>query len=154
VISALVYAGQEAVAYDDLTEARQAAGTTWVHVAEASDAETQAVQSAFDLHPLVIEDMRGDVRAKTEEFREYTFVLLKAISLTPGETTFEKEVAARPVGIFIGRDWVVTLSTGPSGPIQRVMDAATSACSNGGRTLPPVEPLMSSSTPIFTYSTR
>jgi len=124
VISALVYADEKAVAYDDLTDARQAAGTTWVHIAEATDKEIRAVQSAFDLHPLAIEDMRGDVRAKTEEFREYTFVLLKAISLTPGETTFEKEVATRPVGIFIGRDWVVTLGTGPPGPIQRVMDAA------------------------------
>lgn len=124
MISALVYADDVAVAYDDLTAARQAAGTTWVHVAEATDEEIAAVQSAFDLHPLAIEDMHGDVRAKTEEFREYTFVLLKTISLTPGETTFEKEVATRPVGIFIGRDWVVTLSTGPPGPIQRVMDAA------------------------------
>lgn len=124
MISALVYAGEEAVAYDDLTEARRAVGTTWVHVAEASDEEVAAVQSAFDLHPLAIEDMRGDARAKTEEFREYTFVLLKAVSLTPGETTFEKEVAARSVGIFIGRDWVVTLGFGPPGPIQRVMDAA------------------------------
>ena len=124
MISALVYAGEEAVAYDDLGEARRAAGTTWVHVAEASEEEVAAVQSAFDLHPLAIEDMRNDIRAKTEEFREYTFVLLKAISLTRGETTFEKEVATRPVGIFIGRDWVVTLGTGPPGPIQRVMDAA------------------------------
>ena len=124
MISALVYAGQEALAYDDLSEAREADGTTWVHVAEASEEEIAAVQSAFDLHPLAVEDMRDDVRAKTEEFQEYTFVLLKAISLTPGETTFEKEVATRPVGIFIGRDWVVTLGTGPPGPIQRVMDAA------------------------------
>lgn len=124
MISALVYADDEAVPYDSLTDARQAVGTTWVHVAEATDEEIKAVQSAFDLHPLAIEDMRGDVRAKTEEFREYTFVLLKAISLTPGETTFEKEVATRSVGIFIGRDWVVTLGTGPPGPIQRVMDAA------------------------------
>jgi len=124
VISALVYAGEEAVAYDDLTAARRAVGTTWVHVAEASDEEVAAVQSAFDLHPLAIEDMRSDARAKTEEFREYTFVLLKAVSLTPGETTFEKEVTTRPVGIFIGRDWVVTLGFGPQGPIQRVMDAA------------------------------
>ncbi|MDS0282907.1 magnesium/cobalt transporter CorA [Haloarcula onubensis] len=124
MISALVYADEAAVAYDDLAAARRAAGTTWVHVAEATDEEVAAVQSAFDLHPLAIEDLRGDVRAKTEEFHEYTFVLLKAISLTPGETTFEKEVTARPVGIFIGRDWVVTLGTGPPGPIQRVMAAA------------------------------
>jgi len=124
VISALVYADEAAVGYDDLSAARQAAGTTWVHVAEATDEEIAAVQSAFDLHPLAIEDLRGDVRAKTEEFQTYTFVLLNALSLSPGETSFEKVVATRPVGIFIGTDWVVTLGTGPAGPVQRVMDAA------------------------------
>jgi len=124
VISALVYAGEKAVAYDDLHEARQSAGTTWVHAAGIDDDTVSAVQSAFGLHSLAIEDLRSDVRAKTEEYRDYTFVLLKHISLTPGETTFEKEVTTSPVGIFIGRDWVVTLSTEPAGPIQRVMDAA------------------------------
>jgi magnesium transporter len=124
VISALVFSDGEAVAYDDLTEARQATGTTWVHVSEASDGEIRAAQSAFDLHQLAIDDLQGEVRAKTEEFRDYTFVLLKIISLTPGETTFEKEVATSPVGIFLGRDWVVSLTPGTAAPIQRVMDAA------------------------------
>ena len=124
MISALVYADNEAVAYDDLGEARHAVGTTWVHVADATEEEVEQVQSTFDLHPLAIDDLRGDVRAKTEEFRDYTFVLLHTISLTPGETTFEKEVATSPVGVFVGRDWVVTLAMDPGRPIQRVMDAA------------------------------
>ena len=124
MISALVYTDDTAVAHDDLTAARQAAGTTWVHVAEATDGEVDAVQSEFDLHPLAIEDLRSDVRAKTEEYREFTFVLLKTISLTPGETTFQKEVTTTPVGVFVGRDWVVTLAMGTASPIQRVMDAA------------------------------
>jgi len=124
MISALVYAEEEAVAYDDLTAARQAVGTTWVQVTDPTDEELRAVQAAFDLHPLAIEDVRGDIRAKTEEFRDHTFVLFKTISLTPGDTTFQKEVAASPVGIFFGRDWVVTLAMESDTPIQRVMDAA------------------------------
>ncbi|MBX0294646.1 magnesium/cobalt transporter CorA [Haloarcula nitratireducens] len=124
MISALVYADREAVAYDDLTAARRAVGTTWVHVADADDEEFAAVTEAFDLHRLAIDDLRNGVRAKTEEFADHTFVLLKSVTLTPGETTFEKEVATSPVGIFIGRDWVVTLSPGQVGAVQRVMDAA------------------------------
>ena len=124
MISALVYAGETAVGYEDLTAARQAAGTTWVHVADPGEAELRAVQSAFDLHPLEIEDLRGDVRAKTEEFRDHTFVLFKTISLTTGDTTFQKEISASPVGIFMGRDWVVTVAMAVDTPIQRVMDAA------------------------------
>jgi magnesium transporter len=124
VISALVYADEVAEPYDDLGAARAAAGTTWVHAAEATDEEIRAVQSAFDLHPLTIDDLRGDARAKTEEYRDYTFVLLKTIRLTPGETTFEKEVTTSPVGVFVGRDWVVSLGLDEARPVQRVMDAA------------------------------
>ncbi|KOX91543.1 magnesium/cobalt transporter CorA [Haloarcula rubripromontorii] len=124
MISALVYADDVAESYDDLEAARTAAGTTWVHAAEATDEEIRAVQSAFDLHPLAIDDLRGDVRAKTEEYRDYTFVLLKTMRLTPGETTFEKEVATSPVGVFVGRDWVVSLGLDEARPVQRVMDAA------------------------------
>ncbi|MBX0324597.1 magnesium/cobalt transporter CorA [Halomicroarcula sp. F13] len=123
MISALVYADGTAVPYDDLDSARRAVGTTWVHVADASADEIDAVATAFDLHPLAIDDVRGDVRAKTEEYTDHTFVLVKSAALSPGETTFEKEVRTAPIAIFIGRDWVVTLSTGTATPVQRVMDA-------------------------------
>ncbi|WP_254271678.1 magnesium/cobalt transporter CorA [Haloarcula marina] len=124
MISALVFADDRAVGYDDLETARRAVGTTWVHVADATDQEIDAVAAAFGIHPLTIEDVQTGVRAKTEEYADYTFVHLKSVRLTPGETTFEKEVATSPLGIFVGRDWVVTLSLGPAKPIQRVMDAA------------------------------
>jgi len=123
VISALVYSGEHAVEYEDLAAARTAVGTTWVHVTDATAEETDAVQSAFDLHSLAIEDIQNDVRANVQEFSGYTFVLAKSASLTPGETTFDKEVKTTPLGLFIGPDWIVTLSTGSVPSVQRVMDA-------------------------------
>ena len=124
MISALVYADRHAEEYEDLTAARTAVGTTWVHVSDASAAEIDAVQSAFDIHPLSVEDVQNDVRSKVHEFDAYTFVLVKSATLTAGDTTFDKEVRTTPVGVFVGRDWVVTLSTGAVPPVQRVMDAA------------------------------
>jgi magnesium transporter len=123
VISAVVYADGQAVEYEDLTAARTAVGTTWVHVTDVTAAEVDAVSSAFDLHSLAIEDIKNDVRANVQEFNAYTFVLVKSASLTPGETTFDKEVKTTPLGLFIGPDWVVTLSTGAVPSVQRVMDA-------------------------------
>jgi magnesium transporter len=123
VISALVYSGEHAVEYEDLAAARTAVGTTWVHITDATTEETAAVQSAFDLHSLAIEDIQNDVRANVQEFSGYTFVLAKSASLTPGETTFDKEVKTTPLGLFIGPDWIVTLSTGSVPSVQRVMDA-------------------------------
>ncbi|MFC7020527.1 MULTISPECIES: magnesium/cobalt transporter CorA [Haloarcula] len=125
MISAVVYADEEAVAYDDLSAARRAPGTTWVHATSVTEAEVDAIRDAFDLHPLPIDDVRNHARAKTEEFSDYTFVLLKVAALSPGETTFEKEVQTTPVGIFVGDDWVVTVSPGAARPVQRVLDAVS-----------------------------
>ncbi|MDS0223355.1 magnesium/cobalt transporter CorA [Haloarcula sp. S1AR25-5A] len=123
MISAVVYSGKHAVEYEDLAAARRAVGTTWVHVTDATTDEIAAVSSAFDLHSLAIEDIQNNVRANVQEFNGYTFALVKSASLTPGETTFDKEVKTTPLGLFIGPDWVVTLSTGSVLSVQRVMDA-------------------------------
>ncbi|KAA9398044.1 magnesium and cobalt transport protein CorA [Haloarcula sp. CBA1130] len=123
MISAVVYADGQALEYEDLAAARTAVGTTWVHVTDATPAEVEAVSSAFDLHSLTIEDIKNDVRANVQEFNAYTFVLVKSASLTPGDTTFDKEVKTTPLGLFIGPDWLVTLSTGAVPAVQRVMDA-------------------------------
>ena len=123
MISAVVYADGQAMEYEDLAAARTAVGTTWVHVTDATPDEVGAVSSAFDLHSLTIEDIKNDVRANVQEFNAYTFVLVKSASLTPGDTTFDKEVKTMPLGLFIGPDWVVTLSTGAVPSVQRVMDA-------------------------------
>ena len=123
MISAVVYADGQAMEYEDLTAARTAVGTTWVHVTDATPDEVDAVSSTFDLHSLAIEDIKNAVRANVQEFNAYTFVLVKSASLTPGDTTFDKEVKTTPLGLFIGPDWVVTLSTGAVPSVQRVLDA-------------------------------
>jgi magnesium transporter len=73
--------------------------------------------------PPLVEDIRNDVRAKTEEFTDYTFVLLKTARLTTGETTFEEEVATSPVGLFLGDDWVVSMTPTEAPVVERVRDA-------------------------------
>ncbi|WP_136688315.1 magnesium/cobalt transporter CorA [Halorhabdus amylolytica] len=123
MIDALVYDGAGVESYDDLAAARAATGTTWVHVHEATTEEIDAVADAFDLHPLAIEDVRNDVRAKAEEFSTYTFALVKTARLTRGETTFEEEIDDEPVGVFIGEDWLVTVATGSAESITRVQEA-------------------------------
>ena len=123
MISAVVYADGQAMEYEDLAAARTAVGTTWVHAVDATPEEIESVSSTFDLHPLTLEDIKSDVRANVQEFSAYTFALVKSASLTPGDTTFDKEVKTTPLGLFVGPDWVVTLSTGAVPSVQRVMDA-------------------------------
>ncbi|MDS0298995.1 magnesium/cobalt transporter CorA [Halogeometricum sp. S1BR25-6] len=93
-----------------LERARDAPGTTWVRVSTATEAEMEAVSRVFGIHALELEDVRNDVRPKTEEFPDHTFVLVKAASLRRGETTFDEEVQTKPVGLFVGEEWVLTLT--------------------------------------------
>ncbi|WP_338728431.1 magnesium/cobalt transporter CorA [Haladaptatus sp. DJG-WS-42] len=107
---AVVFVDGEITQYDDLDAAKAAQGTTWVRATEASEGELLDVAAVFDIHPLTVEDLVNDVRPKTEEFRNYTFVLMKTARLRKGDTTFNEEIRDIPVGVYIGDDWVVTLS--------------------------------------------
>jgi magnesium transporter len=123
VIRAVVYDEGAVRSYDDVEAARDAEGTTWVRASGADEGEMERVAEAFGIHPLSVEDVRGDVRPKTEEFPGHTFVLVKAARLRSGETTFDEEVRTRPVGLFVGRDWLVTLSTSEPAAVETVWGA-------------------------------
>jgi magnesium transporter len=128
VTEALVYS-DEAVEHRaaddaaDLRAARDAAGTTWVR---ASGSDIDTVAEAFGLHALTVEDVRGHARPKTEEFADYTFLLVKDADLRRGDQTFEEEIDDQPVGLYIGDRWLVTLSLGPVPAVETVWERALS----------------------------
>jgi magnesium transporter len=128
VTDAVVYTGETvdrrpADSVDDLRAAREAVGTTWVR---ASGDDIGPVAEAFGLHALTVEDVRNNVRPKTEEFDGYTFLLVKDADLRRGEQTFEEEIDDRPVGIYVGDDWLVTLSESPVPAVGAVWDRVVS----------------------------
>ncbi len=104
----------------DLEAARDAEATTWVSATAASPAELDRVAEAFGIHPLAVEDVRNDVRPKTELYGDYAFVLLKDADLRRGEQAFAEEIADEPVGIFISDGWIVTLATAEIEAVDRV----------------------------------
>jgi magnesium transporter len=126
MIRAVVYTSDGVEAFDDIEAARDADGTTWIRAAEASPDELDLVTTAFGIHPLSVEDVQGDVRPKTEEFSTHTFVLIKTASLRGGETTFDDEIRSQQVGLFVGRDWLVTLSPTRLEAVDRVWQAVES----------------------------
>jgi magnesium transporter len=113
---------RDAADADALRVAREAAGTTWVRASDPTDAEFDRLSAAFDLHALEIEDVRSNVDPKVEVFPGHTFALVKTASLRGGETTFEEEIRDRPIGLFFGHDWLVTISTEETGAVQAVWD--------------------------------
>ncbi|MEF8791146.1 MAG: magnesium/cobalt transporter CorA [Haloarculaceae archaeon] len=128
MIRAMVFAADRRPdTYDDGPEALRAAkaapGTTWVRVTDAAPGEFDRVAEAFGIHPLVVDDVRGDVRSKTEAFDEYTFTLVKDAELRTGDQPFDEEVRADPVGVVFGDDWIVTLSASRAEAVDRVWGA-------------------------------
>lgn len=111
MIEAIVGTDREA-SETSLVDAVEAADPVWVRVTDASDEELDRVAGAFGIHPLTVEDLSGVARTKTEEYADYTFVLLKTAELARGETTFDEELLVEPVGICVGDDWLVTISYG------------------------------------------
>ncbi len=111
MISALVYDSDGVKQFDDIQEAKEAPGTTWVRASDASTPELHRVASAFGIHPLSVEDIQRDLRPKTEDYPTHTFIVAKTAQLRRGETTFEEEIRDRQLGLFIGSDWLVTMST-------------------------------------------
>jgi magnesium transporter len=120
MIDALVFGTDRVEGYDDITAARDADETTWVRATEATQTELERVAETFDIHSLTVEDVNNNVRPKTEEFPDYSFTLLKDAELRRGDQTFQDEVDAEAVGIFIGPDWLVTLSTAAVPAVDRV----------------------------------
>lgn len=95
---------------ESVTAARDVEGPVWVRVTDATPEELDRVADTFGIHPLAVEDLSGVIRPKTEEYPDYTFVLLKIAELAVGETSFGEELLSDPLGICIGDDWLVTFS--------------------------------------------
>jgi magnesium transporter len=111
--------------HEDVADAKAATGTTWVRVSDGTPEEMQSVCDAFGIHDLQLEDVRQGVRPKVEEFDDHVFVLLKSARLRGGDTTFEEEISDQPIGVFLGEDWLVTLSTSTITSVGRVWEAVT-----------------------------
>ncbi|EJN61035.1 magnesium/cobalt transporter CorA [Halogranum rubrum] len=110
MIEAMVYTAESVDRYTDLDRAKRADGTTWVRAESTDTEELQRVADVFGIHPLSVEDIYRDIRPKTEQFPNHTFVLVKTATLQRGETTFDEEIHTRQVGLFLGPDWLVTLA--------------------------------------------
>jgi magnesium transporter len=110
-LTATVYTTDGIEQYEDLDLATTADGS-WEQSQDGESTELQRIRDRFDIHQLAVEDIFGEqTRPKTEEYETHTFVLMKTTELSQREEIeFKKEVRTHPVGIFIGDDWLVTLS--------------------------------------------
>jgi magnesium transporter len=80
----------------------------WVALHEPTQAELATMQEEFDLHDLAVEDASHSheavARAKVEEYGEALFVVLNTAEFTPTD-----EIKIGEVGVFVGRNYVLSV---------------------------------------------
>ena len=82
----------------------------WLDVVQPGAEDLQILQRAFALHPLTVEDVQHrHQRPKVELFRDYAFVVLRALDLGDTEEPAEIEIHA-----FVGPRFLVTLRYDPA----------------------------------------
>jgi magnesium transporter len=138
-VDAIVYSREDIALYDDIEAATDTGHDLGAR--ERSHGRKTADGRRRLRHPPARDRGRRERRRpKTEEYAEHTFTLLTTADLTRGEATFEEEIETVPVGIFIGLDWVASMSPGSDEPVDRVWRAvatATNACLSAVPTSPP-----------------
>ena len=76
----------------------------WVALKEASDEELGAMQRAFGLHELAVEDARhGHQRPKVEEYGDTLFTVMHMVEYSPTDDLRVGEVA-----VFVGHNFVLS----------------------------------------------
>jgi magnesium transporter len=123
MIESVVYRQGGATSFEDPDRAKAADGTTWIRVTDPDPADIDLLTEVFDVHTLSIQDVTEGERPKLEEFEDYTFVVVKTATLRRDAATFAEELRVTPVGVFIGADWVLTLTPEPTEPLDRVWEA-------------------------------
>jgi len=123
MIESVVYRQGGATSFEDPDRAKAADGTTWIRVTDPGSADIDLLTDVFDVHQLSIQDVTEGERPKLEEFDDYTFVVVKTATLRREAATFAEELRVTPVGVFIGSDWVLTLTPEPTDPVDRVWEA-------------------------------
>jgi magnesium transporter len=95
----------------------------WHDIRDPASKELDDLAERYHLHPLHIEDCRnGRQRAKTEDGDGYLFVVLKPVTVDP-----DAEVLDGDLDIFIGHDFVITVSERCGEKVDQMLDTIHAA---------------------------
>ncbi len=89
---------------------------TWLDCAGLSEKETSDLGDIFGFHKLCIDDCSHfPQRPKIDDYKEYFFLVAKEIE-------YKKEVKSHQVGVFVGRNYMVTVREKPGDLFQALFD--------------------------------
>lgn len=92
----------------------------WIDVESPTDAELSLLGNRFGFHPLELEDCAHfDQRPKLEEYEDHIFVVTHSFTL-PSRRDAEPDVLE--LHSFLGRNYLVTVHSGPLPPLNSAWD--------------------------------
>lgn len=101
-----------------VARAREVAARVWVDALDPTSEELAALQAAFGLHDLSIEDSRRwGQRAKLERFRDHDFIVVHGVRLAP-----EGDLEDRELHLYVGPSFLATVRRGPALDLSRVLE--------------------------------
>jgi magnesium transporter len=101
-----------------VAHAREVAVRVWVDALDPTPEELSALQAAFGLHDLSIEDSRRwGQRAKLERFRDHDFIVVHGVSLDAGD-----ELQDRELHLYVGTSFLATVRRAPAFDLRRALE--------------------------------
>ena len=93
---------------------------TWINVSGIHDIGViEAFGTAFEIHPLVLEDVvHTGQRPKLEDMGNYLYIVLKMLSHTEGQSTFEAE----QLSLIVGSNFVISFQECEGDVFQSIRD--------------------------------
>ena len=94
-------------------------GVPWFNIPDPDSPVLDELAKRFHLHPLQIEDCRQrPQRAKTDEYGEYIFSIIKHVQHTDNEIHFDD------LDIFLGKDFLITVHRRDCAAIRKLQQQA------------------------------
>jgi len=99
---------------------RDTPGVSWINITGLHEVETLAqFGSAFDLHPLVLEDiLNTDQRPKLEDYGEYLYIVIKRL----GNGAPANDISTEQISLILGHNLVISFLESDSGVFNVVKD--------------------------------
>jgi magnesium transporter len=111
---------QECKTVQECLALRDNPGVSWINITGLHEVETLAqFGAAFNLHPLVIEDIPNtDQRPKLEDYGEYLYIVIKRL----GNDTTTNEISTEQISLILGHNLVISFLESDSGLFNAVKE--------------------------------
>jgi magnesium transporter len=116
---------------DELLQYRNPGGVNWININGLMDSDSiSRITAAYGIHPLTVEDiLNTEHRPKIEEFEDYLFITLKAITWREAAAPESGEASGteyEQISIIFTKDTVITFQEAPGDcfdPIRKRIEA-------------------------------